>query len=375
MNATQKQTQKSFVQPIWLGLTGLLTVAGIASWIYQLSKGLGVTQLNILNPWGIYIAGFVYFMGLSAGALILSALPVLFDLPTLRPYAKTTAFVALVALVIGGLFILIDLGNPDRLWRIVRYAHFGSPLLWDMLLTVVYLILSTVYLRRLMINDTPNAGLKTLAVLALLAGVGDGLNGMVFATQISREFWYSAVQPAAFVIAGVASAGAVLLLLAALLNTGLKAKDLNGLSILTGAALAVDLLLIASEVITLAFTRSTASTALVGDLLGSPLFWIEILAGLAAALLLLLPAARGQAFNRVAAALLALGELALKRYIFIEMGFAEPNIQLPGLPLAPAGAYIPNVYEWGVVIGLLALFGLLLSVGIHSLRLGANEKR
>jgi molybdopterin-containing oxidoreductase family membrane subunit len=368
MTTTSTQSRKKTSFPIWLGITGLLFVIGIAAWIVQLVKGVGVTNQSNFEPWGIYIAGFIFFTGLSAGSLVLAALPVLFDLPKFRPYAKIAAFIALVALIAGGLFILVDIGKPDRLWRIVRFAHLGSPMLWDLLLTIAYLIISTLLLRRLMSSSKTDGILKALAWLALVAGVADMLTGFVFATQVA---------PISFFVAALASAGAVILLVMVVLKSNgwvaLEGRDLQPIAGLTAAALGIDLLLIFSEIITLAFTRSDKSLELVRIMLASPLFWIEVAAALVAIVLLALPSTRRISIWIVVAAVLALVALALKRLLFIKMGFAIPNIQYPGVEVAPS-AYIPSLVEWGLVVGLVGLFAMLLIIGIRTLRLSAEQK-
>ncbi len=378
MNTTQEQTRKNAGKYIWLGLTGLLTVIGIVAWVVQLSQGVSATSLTNLEPWGIYISGFIFFMGLSAGSLVLAALPVLFDLPKLRPYAKIAAFVALIALVAGGLFILVDIGRPERLWHIVRFAQLGSPMLWDLLLTIGYLVISTVFLRRLMGSSKSDGTLKGLAWVALIAGIADMLTGFVFATQVAREFWFSAVQPIAFFVAALASAGAIILLVMVVLkSTGqvaLDCCDLQPVAGLTAAALGIDLLLMVSEIVTLAFTRSDSSMQLVGFMTGSPLFWIEVVAALIAIMLLILPASRGVPGWIGVAAVVALVDLGVKRFLFIQMGFAEPNIRYVGLQIAPSGAYFPSLVEWGLVVGLVGLFAMLLMLGFRTLPLGAGQK-
>jgi molybdopterin-containing oxidoreductase family membrane subunit len=378
MNITQTQTRKSAGSFIWLALTGILTVLGIAAWVIQLKQGVSATSLSNLEPWGIYIAGFIFFMGLSAGSLVLAALPILLDLPKFRPYARIAAFVALIALVAGGLFILVDIGKPERLWRIVRFAQLGSPMLWDLLLTIGYLIISTVFLRRLMGSDKTDRSLKVLAWIALIAGVADMLTGFVFATQVAHEFWFSAVQPIAFFVAALASAGAVaLLLMLVLRSSGLVALDccdLEPVAGLTAVALGVDLLLIVSELITLAFTRSEGALALMQFLRTWPLFWLEILTAVIAILLLSLPATRSVRSWVAVGSVLAIVDLAVKRFVFVQMGFVEPNIQFAGVAIAPSGAYLPSLVEWGLVVGLIGLFSMLLIVGFRTLPLGMEQK-
>ena len=375
ISSTDSRNKSGF--PVWLVVGGLLFLVGIAAWIIQLRQGVGVTSLDNLNPWGNYIAGFIFFMGLSAGMLVLGALPVLFDLPNFRPYAKLAAFIALVSLVVGGLFILVDVGRPERIWRLVRFGNLGSPMVWDLLLTVVYLIVATVFLRRLMTAEA-DSSLKLVALVAFLAGLADGLTAFVFATQIGREFWFSAVQPMAFFTAALASACAVFVLfMVGLKASGYKVLDtdeLGPLAGLTAAALALGLLLVGSEVVTLWFSRSASTLELVNAQLSSVLFWIEIALGAAAIILLVLPATRSQETWLVVGAALGLAHLAVKRIVFVEMGFAVQNLNFPGVHIAPIERSL-SIVEWGVVVGLIGLFVALFSLGLSRLSLVESAEK
>ncbi|HML23988.1 MAG TPA: polysulfide reductase NrfD [Aggregatilinea sp.] len=374
MNSSIAQSRRKPVNPLWIAAAAVVTVAGVVAWVVQLTQGMSTVSLSNLTPWGTYIAGFIFFMGLSAGSLVLSSLPVLFDLPRFRPYAKLGAYIALASLIVGGLYIMVDIGKPDRLWRIVRYAHLGSPMLWDLLLTVAYLIVSTVYLRRLMQAKGDDKGLKPLALIVFLAGLADGLTAFVFATQIGREYWYSAVQPIAFFVAAVASAGATILLVMTFLKPSgyvhLECCDLNPISLLTASMLGLSLLLIVSEMVTLAFSRSASATELIDLMIASPVFWVEIVSGVAALLLLLIaPLRGGGTAQTVTSAGLALVHLAAKRLTFVGMGFAVENIDYAGVNIGSVGAAMPTLVEFGVALGLLGLFILLLTVGFNSFQL------
>ncbi len=52
---------------IWVMIMGLLIAAGLATWIYQLTQGLQISQMRDNVIWGLYIITFMFFVGLSAG--------------------------------------------------------------------------------------------------------------------------------------------------------------------------------------------------------------------------------------------------------------------------------------------------------------------
>jgi molybdopterin-containing oxidoreductase family membrane subunit len=334
---------------------------------------MGATGLTNLETWGLYIAGFIFFMGLSAGSLVLAALPVILDLPRLRPYAKIAAYTALISLVVGGLFILMDIGQPLRLSNIVAFGQLGSPLLWDLILTVVYLIVSTVYLLRLIQAErTGRTAPKWLAYVVLIAGLADGLTAFVFATQTAHEFWFSAIQPMTFEVAAIASAGGVLLFILTVLKlTGylkLNLPDLKPVAVLTAIMLAVILLLLASEAVTLAFGQSESGLRLVNTMLNAPLFWVEVIALGAAFVLLLLPQVQTRSGGLLLAAALVVIGLAAKRLLFVTLGFSVPNIPYVGVDIGTP-AYAVSTVEVVLTLGLVALFALLLTIGLRALPL------
>lgn len=376
MTASTKQNKTFSGSLAIVVVTALLAIISVVIWVVQLSNGMGATALNNIDVWGLYIAGLVFFMGLSAGSLVLAALPVILDMDAFRKLGNAMAFAALASLISGGLFILVDIGKPERLWRLVSFANLGSPLLWDVLLTVVYLIVATVFLRQLLSKRT-TAELKTIAWVALLAGVADGITALVFATQVAHEIWYSAVQPMAFFFGALASAGCLALVMVFVLKAAGKAtpdvKQLKPLAWLTVISLALGILLAGSELVTLAFTRSVEALKIVNFLLTSPMYWVEIVCAVLAILILVIPALNSKGAWVVSAGIIGLVSLLAKRLVFVTSGFALPNLTYPGVKIAPAAAYVPNVMEWGLAIGLVGLFVLLMTIGYRALSLGQEN--
>ena len=56
-------------------MAAVLTVVGIACWAMQLSGGMVQTGMRNLDSWGLYITNFMFFVGLSAGGLIIRRCP------------------------------------------------------------------------------------------------------------------------------------------------------------------------------------------------------------------------------------------------------------------------------------------------------------
>ena len=106
-----------------LFLVGVIAVCGIV-YIYQLINGLGVTGMSRDVSWGLYISQFTYLVGVAASAVML-VLPAYF-----HHYQKFKImiifgeFMAIAAVVMCCLFIVVDLGQPQR--AVFDLNHFAG---------------------------------------------------------------------------------------------------------------------------------------------------------------------------------------------------------------------------------------------------------
>ncbi|MBI4180366.1 MAG: polysulfide reductase NrfD, partial [Chloroflexi bacterium] len=104
---------------ILVTIAGLLLVWFLGAWVWQLKYGLVVTGLGDWGstggvPWGIYIGSFIWWVGISHGGILISAGVRLFKLSVFYPVARLAELLTIGALTIAGLFIILDIGRPDR---------------------------------------------------------------------------------------------------------------------------------------------------------------------------------------------------------------------------------------------------------------------
>ena len=123
---------------IWFALLGILMVWGLGAWIYQLTQGLIATGMRDVVSCGLYIFSFAFFVGLSAGGLIMASGAEVFGVKSLRPLAPIGVLTAAACVLVAAMTIIPDLGNPQRVWEIFRYPNWSSPLVWDVIIIVVY---------------------------------------------------------------------------------------------------------------------------------------------------------------------------------------------------------------------------------------------
>lgn len=127
---------------------------GIAAYIYQLARGLGVTALNSSIIWGLYISSFVFFIGISHSGTLISAVLRVTRAEWRRPITRLAETVTVLSLIVAAAQVAIfDLGRPDRLLHIILFGRLQSPLTWDLFSITTYLVGAVLYLYVAMIPD------------------------------------------------------------------------------------------------------------------------------------------------------------------------------------------------------------------------------
>ena len=124
----------------------VVAVIGVALWMVQLSGGMIQTGMRNLDSWGFYITLFMFFVGLSAGGLIVASSASVFHVAEYKKVALPAVVLSTVCICCAGMFVLIDLGGIGRVWRIVTGPNPTSPLFWDICVISCYLVINLVYL-------------------------------------------------------------------------------------------------------------------------------------------------------------------------------------------------------------------------------------
>lgn len=140
-------------QPIylWLGFLLIILAAGAVAYGIVLVKGLSVTNLSDVVPWGLWITIDLSAIALSAGAFTLCAVVYLLGLKQYEPVARTATFIGLIGYTMALLTLLLDIGRPDRFWHALVYWNTHS-LLWEVSMCL------TLYLSVLALETAPLIG-------------------------------------------------------------------------------------------------------------------------------------------------------------------------------------------------------------------------
>jgi len=128
-------------------------LVGVGCEYYQYNTGLGVSSMNNPDVWGLYIATFIFWIGMSHSGTLLSAILHIIHADWRKPIYRFAEAMTTFSLMTAGLFVAVHLG---RLWQIYyalpypnerwTWPNFQSPLLWDAMAIFTYLSSSILFL-------------------------------------------------------------------------------------------------------------------------------------------------------------------------------------------------------------------------------------
>ncbi len=361
-----KETSKA----LYAVLTLLLIIAAWGGYNFVLImfvKGVGITGSSDLVPWGVFIVGFVFCVGTSAGASIIGLLIFGFGREDYKPIGTRAILVGILSLMAAVMFLMADVGNPFR-------AFLLPAVLRNMTSALVYTSLTYVGFATLMLGElyfavkfTQSGGVgsdmeekiaKVLAIMALLFAlmVVHAPHGALFAFVSAREMWNTPLLPPHFVVVALASGTAVMILVA-IITSKINKSELVGIETLNhmGQLLAlfiiITLFLDFFDFLVMIYAGKPAGLEIWHLLTGrfAPLFIINT-AGLFAAMLILL-FKRGRSIKGLSIAS-SLTVIAIIAYRFNLIIVAQTPPLFPGIGEI---YYIPTLPEMAVVAGIIAL--------------------
>jgi len=386
----------------WALVAFLLAVIGWGAYAYsvQLRDGLVVTGMRDRISWGLYIATFVFFIGISHAGTLISAILRVSQARWRTPVTRMAEFITVVALVCGASFVIIDLGRPDRVLNVFIYGRWQSPIIWDVLAITTYLTGSITYLfvpmipdlalfrdrlagrtsrwrgwlyRVLAIGWNGNAtqrrslasaiGVLMILIIPIAVSVHTVVS-WIFAMTL-RVPWNSALFGAFFVAGAIFSGIAILIIVMAILRRAyhlheyVTEKHFVNLGFLMAAFAAIMIYANISELLVHGYKLEEGVEFHFRQIFlaeFAPLFWFYLLGGLVAPIVIaLLPATRNIR-GMVVASVLVTFAMWIERYVIVVSG-----LHVPLMPYEPA-SYAPTWVEWSLLAAGLALFALLITV-------------
>ncbi len=136
----------SKVYYLWLAFLGFFIVLGTSAYIDQLNRGLIITAMRDQVSWGLYISNFTFLVGVAAAAVLLVIPAYIYHFKPIKEIVLFGELLAITAITMCILFIMVDMGQPLRVWHILPFIgkmNFPASLLaWDVIVLNGYLAIN-----------------------------------------------------------------------------------------------------------------------------------------------------------------------------------------------------------------------------------------
>jgi len=376
---------------IWMFALSGLMAAGAVAGLMVLAKGLALTNLSDIVPWGLWISIDLTAIALSAGAFTLCAAVYLLGLKQYEPMARTATYIGLIGYSMAMLMLFLDIGRPDRFWHAFVYWNTHS-VLWEVTMCVgLYMIV-------LMLETAPIIGrsdflqqrwpkladrLKSihhfapyLAIAGLfLSLLHQSSLGATYGVLKARPLWYRPGLSILFIVSAVAggiSLTALASMLSARLSKRVKVKDelIERLAFVVGWIMLGYLYFRFWDAFSMTYTYEPGRTEGLSLLTQGPLafnFWVgEIILGAVIPIILLLNGkTRRHPEMRMVALALVVGGVAAYRWDTNLAGQLVVMTYLPHSIQTLFTSYTPSLIEFLAGAGVVAYGLMAFTIGVR----------
>ncbi len=201
---------------ILVSLLGAMVGLFITSFLVAYLKGQQVWGVSNIIPWGQLITFYIYFIGLSAGAIIISSLSYVFKREVYEPIGRLAVFMGILLMVGAMIFVMVDLGRPEKAWRLFMYFYLNnmsSLFAINSIFYTGYIALMLIYLWLIFEGKKRLAGVVGTADVLWAIAVHMG-TGAIFGLIGNREIFFSPIKPFEFLMAALTSGTSLIILVA-----------------------------------------------------------------------------------------------------------------------------------------------------------------
>jgi len=211
----------------WLAVLVAVIGAGFLVYLWQLKVGLGITGLSRDVSWGFYIAQLTFLVGVAAGGVMVVLPYYLHDYKAFGRITILGEFLAIASIVMCGLFVLVDLGQPMRAINIILHPTPNSVLFWDMVVLNGYLLLNLVIGWNVLEAERNGTHyskwLKPLIYLSIPWAISiHTVTAFLYCGLPGRGFWLTAILAPRFLSSAFAAGPALLTLLCLIIRKTTK---------------------------------------------------------------------------------------------------------------------------------------------------------
>lgn len=363
-------TEGNWLFYLWMiGLTAVALV-GLHAWALQVTNGMVVTNMTDHVSWGLYIANFTFMVGLAAGGVMMVIPAYLYHDKEMHDVVIIGELLAIAAIIMCLLFVIVDLGRPDRFWHLIpgigKFNFPVSMLTWDVIVLNGYLLINLhicgylLYQRFLGRQPSPRWYIPFVFVSIGWAISIHTVTAFLYSGLGGRPLWNTALLAPRFLTSAFVSGPAFIILALEVVkyfgHYNISEGPIRVLVNIIRVTILINLLMLVSEMFTEFYAGGshTASAhylffGLHGHHALVPWIWTSIASTLMAAILFLCPKVTKHPL------MLTVGCVLAFIGVWIEKGM---GLIIPGFipsTLYEIVEYLPSAIEWRVSAGIWAV--------------------
>ncbi len=343
---------------VWKSIGIILLTAGAASTVLRFTQGLGAsTNLSDEFPWGIWIGFDVLCgVGLAAGGFTLAALVYVFNLKRFEPIVRPTILTAFLGYILVTVGLMFDLGRPWAIWHAIIMWNPHSVMFevaWCVMLysTVLTLEFAPVVLEKFKMYKTMkilhSMSIPIIIVGVLLSTLHQSSLGTMYLIMPEKLYplWYTPYLPVFFYVSAI-SVGCAMVILESFLSSRAFKRGLEMPLLMDVARLCVLMLCVLGVMRSLDLVDRQAVNLLFVPRMETYMFWLEVVVGILAPLVLL---SRKKVRQNETGLFLSA--------VLVIIGFVmnRMNITITGMEGWAGKSYIPSIPEFSVTLGIVTL--------------------
>ncbi len=264
-----------------------------------------------------YVVIYFFLGGIGAGSYFLSV-AANFWKKSLKPLGFIAAVVSPLSIALGLVILLADLGRPLGFWRLFATFAPTSALFWGVWSLNIFFAISVAYIWFLKKGEDDKA--KTIAYIGLPFALVIGSYTAVLLWQSpGRILWHSPLLPVIFLLSGLISGIALVMLIAVIAKMSVVSEQLTKI---IASFVAAELGLVLLE-ISFLYIGSTDAVEMANHLVNgsySFLFWaMQITAGAVVPMIILFRNKVSPSLQVIASVLILVGVFTM-RYIVVVGG-------------------------------------------------------
>jgi molybdopterin-containing oxidoreductase family membrane subunit len=227
---------KNSKKTIWYALLIIVLIVGLIGVYNQIVQGHSVTGISKEIPWGVYVAAFTFFIGISTGSTLIGFIIHVFKLENLKPLEYRAVALGLVTLIGAIFFVMLDVGNPIRMMKVpflmrntTSVFFYSSLSYYAFGLLLLLLFLALTKLKKNPENEKLQKRVRIMSIIAFPMAMGIVLvpDGALFSFVKAREFWNRPLLLPHFANAALVSALAVIVIIGFISKRIQKTEILN----------------------------------------------------------------------------------------------------------------------------------------------------